>query len=93
MNVLHQPEAHRFAIQLDGHVARVDYALRPGAIVLKHTEVPDALGRRGIGSALARHALDWAAAQGLKVDPQCDFMRGYIDKHPEYQAGSLAHGA
>ena len=93
MNVLHQPEAHRFVIHLDGYVARVDYALRPGAIVLKHTEVPDALGGRGVGSALARHALDWAAAQGLKVDPQCDFMRGYIDKHSEYQAGSLVHGA
>ncbi len=37
MNVLHQPEAHRFVIHLDGYVARVDYALRPGAIVLKHT--------------------------------------------------------
>ena len=45
------------------------------------------------GSALARHVLDYAAAQGLKVDPQCPFIKAWIDRHPAYQAQSLAHGA
>ena len=91
MNILHKPEAQRFEIQLDGHVAYVSYLLRPGVVVFDHTIVPEALGGRGVGSALARHVLDWAAAQGLKVDPQCPFIRSYMDKHPEYQAHSLAH--
>ena len=46
-----------------------------------------------IGGTLVRHILDYAAAQGLKVRPDCPFVKAYIDKHPEYQANSLAHGA
>lgn len=91
--VVHDAATHRFEIRQDGHVAFVSYVLRPGVVVFEHTIVPEALGGRGIGSALARHVLDWAAAQGRKVDPQCPFIRGWIDKHPEYQANSLAHGA
>lgn len=83
----------RFELEVDGHVAHVSYKQRPGVIVYDHTIVPEALGGRGVGSALARHVLDHAAAQGLKVDPQCPFIKGWIDKHPEYQANSLAHGA
>lgn len=92
-DVVHRPEAQRFEIHLDGHVAHEAYMLRPGVIVFEHTIVPDALSGRGMGSALARHVLDYAAAQGLKVDPQCPFIHAYIDKHPGYQAMSLAHGA
>jgi hypothetical protein len=29
----------------------------------------------------------------LKVRPDCPFVKSYIDKHPEYQPHSLAHGA
>ncbi len=91
LNIIHQPQAHRFETHLDGHVAHLDYALRPGGVVvMEHTIVPDALGGRGVGSALARHALDWAAAQGLKVDVQCSFIRGYIAKRPEYQGNTVA---
>ena len=93
LNILHQPEAQRFEIHQDGHIAYESYTLRPGVVAFEHTVVPDALGGQGIGSALARHVLDWAAAQGLKVDPQCEFIKAWIDKHPEYQPNSLAHAA
>jgi predicted GNAT family acetyltransferase len=31
-------------------------------------------------------ALDQVRGEGLKVIAQCPFVRGYIDKHPEYSA-------
>lgn len=75
---------HRYELIVDGHVATAHYRLQPGVITFDHTVVPEALGGRGVGSALARGALDDARAQGLKVVPQCPFIAGYIKKHPEY---------
>jgi len=46
--------------------------------------VPDALAGRGVGSKLVRGALDQARGRGLKVVAQCPFVKGYIEKHPDY---------
>ncbi len=75
---------HQFELIVDGHTALAAYRLKPGVITFTHTEVPKELGGRGIGSQLAKGALDQARARGLKVVPLCPFIRGYIEKHPEY---------
>jgi predicted GNAT family acetyltransferase len=75
---------HRFELEADGHTAVAEYKLADGVITFTHTGVPKELGGRGIGTALARGALDWVRAQGLKVVPQCPFIKGYIAKHAEY---------
>lgn len=75
----------RFEFDVDGHTAVAYYSFSPGIITFTHTEVPDALSGRGIGSKLAKGALDLARAQKLKVVAQCPFIAGYIAKHPEYQ--------
>ncbi|HEX7775877.1 MAG TPA: GNAT family N-acetyltransferase, partial [Parvibaculum sp.] len=49
------------------------------------TVVPEELGGKGVGSRLAKGALDAVRAEGLKVVPQCPFIAAYIKKHPEYQ--------
>lgn len=74
----------QFELIVDGHTALAAYRLKPGVISFTHTEVPKELGGRGIGSQLAKSALDQARARGLKVVPLCPFIKGYIDKHPEY---------
>lgn len=84
---------NRFELHIDGHMAYEVFERFPGGIAYLHTIVPDALGGRGVGDHLVRHILDYAAREGLKVRPDCPFVRAYIDKHPEYQANSLAHGA
>lgn len=75
----------RFELDVEGHVAMAHYELAPGRITFTHTEVPDALAGRGIGSRLAKGALEIARADKLKVVAQCPFIAGYIGKHPEYQ--------
>jgi hypothetical protein len=47
--------------------------------------VPAELAGKGVGSQLARGALDAVRAKGLKVVAQCPFIAGYIAKHSEYQ--------
>lgn len=75
---------HQFELIADGHTALAAYRFAPGKIIFTHTEVPKELGGRGIGSQLAKGALENVRARGLKVVPLCPFIRGYIEKHPEY---------
>jgi hypothetical protein len=75
---------HRFELETDGHTAYLYYRLEPGVITLVHTEVPPALGGRGVGSTLARGALDAIRAKGLKVIATCPFVAAYMGKHPEF---------
>ena len=86
------PDASRYEARLvpnDGPanpaVAFAAYVRRPGAIVFTHTEVPPALEGRGVGSRLARDALDDARRRGLAVIPRCPFVAAYIRRHPEYR--------
>jgi len=76
---------HRFEVTVEGETAFAEYRLEPGAIILPHTVVPEALGGRGIASALIKAGLGYARDHGLKVKPICPFVAGYISKHPEVQ--------
>lgn len=82
--VRHNPEASRFEIELDGQLARCEYRLQGGAMLLVHTEVPPAHEGRGIGAALVRAALEHASAAGLRVRPHCSFVSAYLARHPEF---------
>lgn len=76
----------RFVVRQDGQVAVLVYQLTTGRIAFLHTSVPAALEGRGLGGALARHGLEHARTHNLAVLPYCPFVRGYIERHPEYQA-------
>ncbi|MDO5104109.1 MAG: GNAT family N-acetyltransferase [Lautropia sp.] len=90
--ILNEAE-NRFEMHVDGHMAYEVFERFPGGIAYLHTIVPKELGGRGIASTLVKYILDYAAEQGLKVRPDCPFVKAYIDRHPEYQANSLYHGA
>jgi uncharacterized protein len=87
VTVQENPERNRYeALVESGVVAGFsEYQKRDGRLVFTHTEVDDAFEGQGVGSALARGALDDARAQGLVVEPLCPFIKAYIDRHPEYQ--------
>ncbi len=76
---------HQFELIVEGHTALAAYRLKPGVITFTHTEVPKELGGRGIGSQLAKGALDQVRARGLKVVPLCPFIKKWIDEHADYQ--------
>jgi uncharacterized protein len=85
--------AQQFEAQVDGQLARLVYEQTPGRIILIHTEVPDTLSGRGIGSVLARTALEDARARQLRVVPRCPFVRAYIERHPEYRELLTGHAS
>ena len=82
--VTHDERRRRFELEENGATGFLTYALRDGAIVFTHTIVPSELEGRGIGSRIVKTGLDHARAQGLKVVPQCSFVQGYIERHPDY---------
>lgn len=86
MEVTNAEAASRYEITVDGKLAGfVDYTAGDGVIALVHTEVDDAFGGQGVGGRLAQGALDDIRRQAKSVSPVCPFIKGYIEKHAEYQ--------
>ena len=83
IDVIDNPEAQQFQARIDGHLAFAEYRLIKGAIMFTHTEVPEALGGRCIGSALIKAGLAAARERDLKVMPVCPFFAAWFGKHPE----------
>lgn len=83
-SVVNNTVSHRFELAIENFVGKAWYRLSPGTITFTHTDVPKELAGKGVGSKLARAALDHARAENLRVVPLCPFIAAYIDKHPEY---------
>jgi predicted GNAT family acetyltransferase len=84
-DIVNNSEKQRYELAVDGHVAATYYKIDDRVITFIHTEVPPELGGKGVGSKLIRGALDSVRADGLKVVPQCPFVKAFIDKNPDYQ--------
>jgi uncharacterized protein len=73
---------YRYEVFADGELAGyTQYVLDRGRIAVLHTEVQDSYEGLGLGSQLAREALENARARGLLVMPFCPFIAGFIERH------------
>jgi hypothetical protein len=63
----------------------VEYQDTSELVVLTHTEVGTTYEGKGIGSALARAALDDVRERRLKALVICPFILGWLRIHPDYQ--------
>jgi uncharacterized protein len=62
----------------------VEYQLATDLVVLTHTEVDESFEGQGIGSRLARAALDDVRGRGIKALVICPFINGWVRHHREY---------
>jgi len=76
----------RFEVVVGDEVARLEYVRAGNTITYTHTVVPANLEGAGIGGKLARHALEFARENNLKVVVRCPFVNSYLQRHPEYQS-------
>ena len=78
--------AHSRWIALDGGVEAglAMYERTADVVTFTHTVVHPQAEGRGVGSALARAALDAARANGDHVVARCEFIARFIDRHREY---------
>lgn len=82
--VIDNPAQSRFELALEAGTAIIAYRIEGERIVLIHTEVPQALAGQGVGSRLAKGAFELIRTSGRKAVLRCEFIRGWIVKHPEY---------
>jgi predicted GNAT family acetyltransferase len=75
----------RFEIWSDGQLAGFARYQPMGAdYAFTHTEIDDRFEGQGLGSVLVRSVLDTMREAGAHVLPYCPFVRGYVERHPEY---------
>jgi len=79
------PASHRFELRLAGEVAAYsEYNVLSHALLFTHTEVLPAHEGKGLGSRMAKYALEEARRRGVQVIPACPFIAAYIRRHHEY---------
>ena len=76
-------EHSRYEAHLESElVGFLEYIVKRGRLALIHTEVLPEYEGQGVGSALVRHALDDARARELRVIAICEYVQGYLTRHP-----------
>jgi hypothetical protein len=86
MEFRHEPENHRYVVEIDGeNIGLAVYHLRNDRHIFVHTEVAPGHEGEGVGSKLARFALDDVRATGGTIVPLCPFIAAWVKRHPEYQ--------
>lgn len=85
--VIDVPDRSRFVLMRDGaEIGKALYERGDGTITFTHTVIEPAIQERGLGSMLAKAALDAVAAEeGTRVIARCPFIAAYIERHPDYQ--------
>lgn len=84
--VVHNAAASRFEATVEGKLCVASYHEVDGVMRMHHTGVPAALEGRGIAGQLVHAAITYAAANNLRVEPWCSFVRVYMKRHPEARA-------
>ena len=85
VEVKDNPAENRYEAWVEGALAGFsEYKPKDGWLVFTHTEVKPEYEGQGVGSKLAKEALDDVRARGLKLTPQCPFINSWIKRHPAY---------
>jgi len=85
-SIINDVSAKQFQLKVEGFVACIDYELESNVLILAHTRVPKELEGKGVGSRLAKGALEYADQHSLRVVPECPFVASYIERHQEYRS-------
>ena len=85
-SVVPVPDLRRFEIHVDGQLAGfAEYVHKGARYLFVHTEIDPAFEGQGLGSVLAREALDAVRTSGERVVPLCPFIVTWIERHPSYE--------
>jgi predicted GNAT family acetyltransferase len=93
ITVTRNDDARRYEAFIDDErVGFAEYQLTDQLVVFTHTEVEERCEGMGVGSTLAREALDDVRRDGSrKVLPLCPFIKSWIAHHEDYR--DLVYGA
>lgn len=85
MSTVKITENNRFELEVVGKIAFIEFdKIEPNILDLVHTEVPEELSGKGVGSKLVEGALNYCKENGLLVIPSCPFIKKFMDKHTQW---------
>jgi uncharacterized protein len=85
IQVADDPDHLRYNVTVNGGPAgHLEYLLHGDRVVFTHAEVDPRWEGLGVGSRLAKVALDDVVARGKQITPLCPFIVDYIHRHLEY---------
>ncbi|MCC2548617.1 N-acetyltransferase [Hymenobacter sp. BT175] len=91
INVEHIQSEQTFKVNVTGDEAELTYSRPEKDLVdFEHTFVPEPMRGQGIAEEMARHALDFARQEKLRVLTSCRFMAGFVKRHHADYADLLA---
>jgi len=81
------PDNDRYVAEDDGDVAASTnyHVVRGGRRLFDHTVTNSGYEGRGVASQLVQFALDDMLVKGHRIVPQCPFVAGFVDEHPQYE--------
>ena len=83
LSISDNQQNQQFEIFIDEDRAWLEYRIKDNALYLMHTEVPENMAGKGVASALAAHAFNYARAHHMKIKAYCPFVVTWLKKHPE----------
>lgn len=90
--LIRNEDKKRFELEVEGHTAFIEYIIdNNNTMYLTHTEVPNALGGKGVGKAIVEKTLTYLKDNGFKLAPLCPFVAAYLKRNPEWKS-ILANG-
>lgn len=75
---------NQFEAAKDGQTAVAQYQIDGAQMTITHILVPAPIEGQGVGSALAKFAIQTARDEQFTIVPQCPFMAAYFKRHPEH---------
>jgi predicted GNAT family acetyltransferase len=85
IELIDNQDRKRYQLAIDEKVAFVEYIKTKQQIYLTHTEVPDSLEGKGVGSSLVLKTLQEVEKLDLQLVPLCPFIASYIKRHLEWR--------
>lgn len=84
-NTTDNPDLNRFEIRVDDELAGfANYRRRGDRLIFTHTEVDDAYSGQGVGTQLARDALDTVRKRKEKLVALCPFIAAFLEQNQDY---------
>ena len=81
----HEPDARRYTLMVDGHLAAVaDYAVNGNSISFHHTFTQPHLRGNGYAADVVAFAVDDVEKNSTRrIVPKCWYVGQWFDEHPE----------
>ncbi len=84
--IINNEKIMHFEIHDGNDVAFLEYRYYKHNIVFMHTTVPKSMEGKGVASALALYAFNFAKEVKKPVMVYCPFVAAYLKRHPELKA-------